>query len=211
MLKAMLKAHLCQTNKITTVFIILLFVVGVTYLGLLILPHKTKVKSTGKLPPASSPTDENSNYSLQAKEIEINNFSLVIPKLDLEVPIIPRVDGNDKVAYFAALQNGVAHYKGTKLPGEGGNIFIFGHSSYYKSDPGKYKTVFRSLNSLVKGDEIEIILNDKSYYYLVSDKKFIEPTETSYLANTASEQLTLMTCWPPGTYQQRLIVIAKPK
>jgi len=204
--KFMAKLNPCRFNKITTILIILLFIFGVTYLGVLVLPHKTKIKNLGKLPPSTG--DE---YSLPVGEIEVKNFTLIIPKLKIKAPIIPRVDGNDKDTYFTALQNGVAHYKGTKLPGEGGNIFIFGHSSYYKSDPGKYKTVFKSLNQLVKGDEIEVDLNDKSYFYLVSDKKFIEPTETSYLANTPSEQLTLMTCWPPGTYEERLIVIAKPK
>lgn len=138
------------------------------------------------------------------------DFHLLIPSLDIAAPIIADVDGNNKDAYFKALQGGVAHYKNTAKPGEGGNIFIFGHSSYYAWDPGKYKTIFRPLDKIKTNDEIDIWYSGKEYKYKVAETKIVEPTDVSVLKPTSTEQVTLMTCYPPGTTQKRFIVIAKP-
>jgi len=144
----------------------------------------------------------------ETKPREITEFYLKIPKLKIEVPIIPNVDGSDETAYLKALESGVAHFAGTALPGEGGNIFIFGHSSYYANQPGNYKTVFKNLNNLQIGDEIVVRFNGQDYVYSVNQKKQVKPSDVEYLAPTSSEQLSLMTCWPPGTTSYRLIVIA---
>ncbi len=138
-------------------------------------------------------------------------FHLVIPKLNMSVPIIPDVDGNDKEEYFKALESGVAHYKGTSKPGDGSNIFIFGHSSFYWWKPGDYKEIFKTLDGLEKDDEIIIWREGKEYKYKVTETKLVSPTEVSVLKPTKTEQVTLMTCWPPGTTEKRLIVIAKPE
>lgn len=137
-------------------------------------------------------------------------FHLIIPKLNISAPIIPDVDGNDKDAYFKALESGVAHYKGTAKPGDGGNIFIFGHSSFYWWKKGDYKEIFKPLGDLKKGDEIIVWREGKEYKYKVTETKLVPPTEVSVLNPTKTEQVTLMTCWPPGTTEKRLIVIAKP-
>ena len=138
------------------------------------------------------------------------DFHLVIPSLDISAPIIADVDGNNKDAYFKALQGGVAHYKGTSKPGEKSNVFIFGHSSYYIWDPGKYKEIFKKLDNIKKDDIVTVWWQGKKYDYTVTETKIVEPTETSVLNQTKSEQLTLMTCYPPGTTKQRFIVVAKP-
>lgn len=158
---------------------------------------------------------ESSLAKSQGKEAEVkptqyNDFRILIPKLNIVAPIIPDVDGNDKDAYFKALESGVAHYKGTAKPGDGSNIFIFGHSSFYFWKPGDYKEIFKPLDGLEKGDVIIIWREGKEYKYTVTEIKLVEPTEVSVLNPTKTEQLTLMTCWPPGTTEKRLIVIAKP-
>lgn len=139
-----------------------------------------------------------------------DDFHLLIPSLEISAPIIADVDGKDKAEYFKALQNGVAHYKDTSKPGEGGNIFIFGHSSYYASDPGEYKSVFKFLEDIKVGDEVNVWWQKKEYKYKVSKIKIVEPTDVSVLEPTDEEQLSVMTCIPPGTTEKRLIVIAKP-
>lgn len=139
------------------------------------------------------------------------DFHLVIPSLEISAPVIADVNGSDKEAYLSALQNGVAHFSGTSKPGGGSNIFIFGHSSYYAWDKGNYKTIFLHLGDLKEGDEISLWLNSKEYKYIVSDKKTVDPSEVSVLKPTPTEQLSIMTCWPPGTTAERLIIIAKPK
>lgn len=138
------------------------------------------------------------------------DFHLLIPSLDISVPVIADVDGGNKDAYFKALQGGVAHFKDTAKPGEGSNIFIFGHSSYYLWDPGEYKEIFKNLEDIKVGDEIDIWYLSYEYKYKVTETKVVEPSDVSVLKPTSTEQLTLMTCVPPGTAEKRLIVIAKP-
>ncbi|MDD3774119.1 MAG: class D sortase [Patescibacteria group bacterium] len=138
------------------------------------------------------------------------DWKLKIKKLNITAPIILNVDGANKEIYFQALQNGVAHMKNTALPGEG-NTVIFGHSNFYENDPGLYKKVFMNLDQLIIGDEIKIIDKNQEIIYQVNETKIVDPTETSIVQPTINKQLTLITCWPPGTIDQRLIIIADLK
>lgn len=139
---------------------------------------------------------------------KIKEFGLKIDKLNIIVPVVKNVDGSDKAAYEKALKGGVAHFKGTTLPGEKGNIFIFGHSSAeVKSD---YSKVFVSLNDLEKDDEIVVYYQNEEHKYKIKEKKIVEATDLSVLEKGKKEILTLMTCWPIGTKEKRLIVRAEP-
>jgi LPXTG-site transpeptidase (sortase) family protein len=142
------------------------------------------------------------------------------------IPEVAAAEGNfiknDKISLFAPviwdvpeasmidrLKDGVAHYQGTSYPGDGGNIFIVGHSSNYLWVKSDYNHVFALLDKLENGDRIEIRKGRKSYFYEVNDKKIIKPGEVEILQNTQKETLTLMTCWPIGTSLKRLIVQAQ--
>lgn len=135
-----------------------------------------------------------------------SNGTLVIGKINVNVPIIWNVE-EDKI--LDELNNGVAHYKGTSLPGNGGNIFIVGHSSNYFWIKSDYNNIFALLNKLIKGDRIEIIENSKTYTYEVQDKKIVSPDQVEVLNSTNKEVLSLMTCWPIGTNINRLVVLSE--
>jgi sortase A len=143
--------------------------------------------------------------------IEEGEWRLKIDKIDVESPIILNVDGNDEREYLSSLQRGVAHLRGTKIPGQVGNIFIFGHSSYLFYDPGDYKTIFKRLDNLDEGDEINIISNLKTYNYKVIDKKIVNPDDVEVVGDVlpGKETLSLMTCTPAGTTFRRLILLAE--
>lgn len=141
---------------------------------------------------------------------KITEFNLIIEKLAIDVPIIANVDGRDKNVYNQALNDGVAHYKNTALPNSGSNIVIFGHSSTFLG-AGEYSKVFAALNDLNTDDEIKINFNRQEYKYKVSEKKIIPADDLSVLLPTEREMLTLLTCWPVGTADKRLVVIAKPE
>ena len=160
---------------------------------------------TGRTQAASSDVS-----ALEDTSALIKQFGLIINKLGVLTPIIADVEGNNKPAYLKALTRGVAHYKGTAKPGEGSNIFIFGHSSTLIGT-GNYAQVFASLNELKKGDEAVVTYQEKDYRYVVSAKKVVASDDVSVLAPTKAEQLTLMTCWPIGSNAKRLIVILKSK
>lgn len=142
---------------------------------------------------------------------KFSEFHLEIPALNISAPIVSDVDGTNQKAYDKALENGVGQLKGSSKPGEGSNIFIFGHSSYYLWAPGEYKNVFSNLNELKNGDEIIIWFNQKEYKYEVTENKIVSPYEVDIALPTKNEQVTLMTCWPRYTTQKRLVVVGTLK
>lgn len=176
--------------------IVVAFLIFFIFLFLANLKNK---KATVSLSPSPSPPPA------------YQDFHLLIPSLDINVPVIADVDGNNKKTYDKALENGVAQLLGSTKPGEGSNIFIFGHSSYYWWASGEYKSVFAKLPSIHEGDEIIVWYDSKEYKYRVSGLKTVLPDDVNVTDQTPSEQLSLMTCVPVGTDQKRLIVTAKPE
>lgn len=154
------------------------------------------------------------NYQLnkdkQVTEITPVNtdFSIVIPKINANTSVIKDVDSFDSKIYQQALTKGVAHAKNTALPGQSGNIFIFAHSAGNWYQANQFNAVFYLLNKLNGGDKIIIYYQNQKYNYTVQETKLINANDISYMSsNSDQNQLTLMTCWPPGTTLKRLIVI----
>lgn len=143
---------------------------------------------------------------------------IVIPKLGLNVPIvIPPVDALLKEDWTkleediqAGLQNGVVHYPGTANPGQAGNFFVTGHSSYFPWAPGKYKSVFARLHELNVGDEYWVFYGGDKFRYVVTDEKEINPSDVTALDQPVNKRISsLMTCTPVGTTLRRLIITAQ--
>ncbi len=143
---------------------------------------------------------------------------LVIPKLGKNIPIaIPAMDSlirEDWVQFEKdiqhSLRDGVVHYPGTARPGQAGNFFVTGHSSYYPWDPGKYKDVFARLHELEPGDTYSVYYGGDLHAYRVTDKKEVRPTDVSVLDQPTDARIaTLMTCTPIGTTLRRLVIIAQ--
>lgn len=136
--------------------------------------------------------------SLQVKE-----YSVTIPKINI-IDAKVSVGGDD-------LSRNLVHYIPTTLPGEYGNVAVFGHSSLPQLyNPKDYKTIFTYLPSLEKGDKIMVKVGDIKYEYEVYDMFVVKPEQVSVLEQKYDDAyLTLVTCVPPGTYWNRLIVKAK--
>lgn len=138
------------------------------------------------------------------------NFAIVIPKIDVNANVTANVDPTSYNAYAAALAKGAAHARGTVLPGQDGNSYIFAHSSLNFWDIYRYNSVFTLLRKVEVGDLVAVFYQGKRYDYTVISKKVIPPTDTSVLTSKADgKQITLQTCDPPGLNLNRLIVIAK--
>lgn len=106
----------------------------------------------------------------------------------------------------------LGHLPGSSLPGEKGNMFITGHSSFpqlYRSD--NYKAIFAHLPEIKKGDEIIIEAGGQIFKYEVDGLKTVDPKDISVInpPDKTGRFLTLMTCMPPGFTFKRLIVLAK--
>jgi sortase A len=140
------------------------------------------------------------------------NFSVVVPKIGANAPVVPNVNAADEQAYLDALHDGVAHVSGTAFPGEGGHIFLFAHSTDYVWNVGSYNAVFYLLYKLENGDEVNLFHEGKRYVYEVTGSKIVDPSEVEYITRkTETEFVTLQTCWPPGTTLKRLLVFAERK
>ena len=136
------------------------------------------------------------------------NDTLFIPKIGVEAPV--KYAASKKPADInALLLEGVVHYQGTAFPGEVGNVFVTGHSSYYWWSEGKYNTVFSLLDKLVVGDVVYVNYNKKRYIYKVYESVVVSPKEVSVLNQGDDSILSLMTCTPVGTNYRRLVVRAR--
>ena len=131
---------------------------------------------------------------------------LVIPKIGVEAPIIWNVNETE---LKTKLLEGVVHSRGTALPGQQGNIFLIGHSSYYPWVNSPYKNVFTLLDQLRKGDKIFIKYSSTVFSYEVIGSRVVAADDTSVMNQGQDYILTLMTCVPIGTNLNRLIVTAR--
>lgn len=158
--------------------------------------------------PAENTLLQDPNATTAATAIVPPENVIIIPKINVSAPVIFANSAvEDEV--MRDLQDGVVHYVNTAKPGENGNAVIFGHSSNDWWEPGDFKFVFALLGKLEVGDQIQINYSSRKYVYEVSEKKVVAPTEVSVLNATPEPTLTLITCTPPGTAWQRLIIVAK--
>lgn len=124
-------------------------------------------------------------------------FSVRIPKIQLEAVIVPQVDPGDPDQYQQALRNGVAHAKGSALPGEKGRIYLFAHSTDAPWNISKYNAIFYLLHRLEIDDPIIINYQGQAFPYRVVKKEIVSPQAVNYLYSSEEEDLVLQTCWPP--------------
>lgn len=148
----------------------------------------------------------------KSKVIPVNtDFSIQIPKIGVNANVVKNVDPYNPAVYQQALTKGVAHAKGSGLPGFFGNTFIFAHSASTWYQANQYNAIFYLINKLESSDEIDLYYQGSKYSYHVLEKKIVSSSDINYLSNSLNTNtLTLMTCWPPGTTLKRLIVVATP-
>ena len=137
---------------------------------------------------------------------------LQIKSLGLTAPVVYAQSENEE-EFQEALGSGVVHYPKTALPGEIGNVYIFGHSSDYFWSKGSYQTVFAPLPQAEIGDEIKLSNSEgKVFTYVIVEKFITSPNDLSVLAQPTDRKiLTLQTSWPLGTALKRYIIRAEIK
>lgn len=142
------------------------------------------------------------------------NMYISIASIGIEdIKISPNVESSDEKIYNAYLKYGVAHFKGTPLPGDGGNSFIYGHSavdSFFRNHKNLPETIFSRLNGVDIGQDVIITKETETLTYVVRSKKIVSPDDFSILhTQNNKETVTLMTCWPLGIGTKRLVVVAE--
>ncbi len=128
---------------------------------------------------------------------------IIIPAIDLSTIV---VEGTSP----AALRAGAGHYPNTPLPGEVGNVGIAGHRTTYGRP-------FNRVDELAAGDEIWLITPVGDHRYVVSEPDpdvgenpwITTPDDWGVVAASDEALLTLTSCHPKGSAQQRIIVRAE--
>jgi sortase A len=143
---------------------------------------------------------------------------LVIASIGLDAPVVEVMShaglvSGTAVREWSVADYAVGHHDTSADPSQGDNVVLTGHDDWRGE-------IFRDLNKLRKGDAILVTTADgRTHRYQVTDVllrqiagaslsqqlemgKLIEPT--------GDERLTLVTCWPYGIDDHRLIVIARP-
>ena len=132
-----------------------------------------------------------------------NDYWISIPKLGIESAKVS-AGGED-------LSKSLIHYLPSTAPGEYGSVNIFGHSTLPQLfDVKDYKTIFTYLPNLTKGDRIFVEYDGEKFEYEVYDMFVVKPEQVSVLESQYDgSYMTLITCVPPGTYWNRLVVRTK--
>lgn len=120
---------------------------------------------------------------------------IVIPAINVDARI---VQGDD----WEQLKKGVGQHIGSADPGQPGNMILSAHNDIYGE-------IFRHLDLLQPGDEVQIHTFSRIVTYVVTGTRLVEPTETSVLAPTAHPSLTLISCYPYLVDNQRIVVAAE--
>lgn len=149
--------------------------------------------------------DELKGDKLTKREEE---YTLDIPKLNIKNAKVG-IGGTD-------LDKSLIQYPGTAEPGQFGAPVIFGHSvlpQFYnpsEKNPRRYNSIFTTIPTLKNGDEVFITHEGVQYKYVIRSRSVVKPTDVHILSQQYdARQLKLVTCWPLGTYAERIVMTAE--
>lgn len=124
--------------------------------------------------------------------------TLVIPSIAIDETVIE----GDSLAVIGG--GGVWRRPQTSTPDKGGNTVIIGHRFSY-SDP----STFYHLDKIDEGERLSVWWNSQEYVYEVFESVVVPATAIEIEDNTEEPILTLYTCTPIWTAQDRLVVRAR--
>lgn len=118
-----------------------------------------------------------------------------IPAINVDAPIV-QGDG------WEQLKKGVGQHISSVNPGENGNVVLSAHNDIFAE-------IFRDLDRLKPGDQVTLYTNQRSYSYLVTGTKIVEPTQVEVMDPTSQPVVTLISCYPYMVDNQRIVVTAR--
>ncbi len=162
--------------------------------------------SPGAIQPSNIIVDPNVSLTVSPEP------RLIIPKINVDVPVVWDARP-DQDSQMAAMAKGVAWFGipgANSKPGQVGNTVLSGHSSSDWLDSGDYKFIFARLEQMNKDDIIYINYQSTRYTYKITKKEVVKPNDVQALVyDTDKPMLTLITCVPIGTANNRLLVTAE--
>jgi len=165
--------------------------------------NEPELPNTGFAPDRVTMLDE----SQQPAYTAISELQLEIPSLGIRIPIlgIPSTSNSWDIRW---LRDQAGLLEGTAYPGWAGNSVMAGHLYLPSGVPGP----FARLRDLRWGDEIIVHAHGLRHTYMVLEREYVLPNDTSVLQHEEYPWLTLITCHgydeAQGTYNYRFVVRA---
>jgi sortase A len=120
---------------------------------------------------------------------------LRVPRLGLDAVLV--LGTQDET-----LRDGPGIHRSTRLPGQGGLIYVAGHRTTYDAP-------FAHVDRLRAGDLATVELPYGTFRYRVTGTKIVDDDDLSVLAPTPHEILRLQACHPRFRATQRIVVSAR--
>ncbi len=141
------------------------------------------------------------NQPKPVKEVSIEskkpfNLKIAKAKISLNVEESGIVNGNWEVS-----RDGVSHLNTSGVPGNRGNVVIYGHNK---------SNILGPLETVRIGDEVTITTRDnENHIYKIKSIEVVSPSRVDVINPTEEEVLTIYTC-TGFLDSKRLVVKAKP-
>lgn len=134
---------------------------------------------------------------------------LEIPVAGTNVPI-SNPNTTDVAELDKELLTAVVRYPGSGTLGIDGNIFIFGHSTGYRTVNNQMFKAFNALKTLEEGNVIKLVSGNTEYIYTVTTVEHKDASEVTvdFTVEPGVQKLTLSTCDSFGAKSERYIVTA---
>ncbi|MGA0276075.1 MAG: sortase [Dehalococcoidia bacterium] len=137
-------------------------------------------------------------------------FRIRIPAIDVDAPIkdLAILDLGDSKEYETP-DRVVGHIPETAEPGQNGNGWFFAHLESFAAGEGNIFRRLPEISDLVRQDPVDVYFETESaeFIYRVTQTSQIPESELRLSTESAAE-VTLVTCWPPRVYDQRILVEA---
>jgi len=136
---------------------------------------------------------------LENKVLEELETKILINSIEVDGPVFEGLDSY-------TMDKGFWHFPISALPGEKGNMVIIGHR-YLKLPPNK--DTFFNLDKVKVGDRIGVVQSNTQFTYIVTETKVVEKNDISVLTDYSDWRITLITCAPLWSSNQRLVIVGK--
>lgn len=129
--------------------------------------------------------------------------------LDSTVQTLGIVNLRDQREYETP-KNTVGFIPDTALPGESARGWYFGHLESFALGEGNVFQRLPEVAGLIRHDPVDIIVStsEVEYLYRVTGTRQVHQSNL-VLDKGSNSSITLVTCWPPRVYDQRILVLAE--
>lgn len=163
------------------------------------------------VPPGFEPISANDLSRLNASRQAGPAVRMRIGAIGLDSAVAPlRILNLDDQREYETPNNVVGFIPETAVPGQSATGWYFGHLQSLVLGEGSVFNRLPEVAGLIREDTVDIILDtvDGEYLYRVRATRQV-PQSKLALSGGGAAGITLVTCWPPRVYDQRILVEAE--